>query len=240
MDWSTWEAYLRDVYQKSPVLKRYLQESIQFYPDYVLTVFGYIIVRDKDTGEVQSQWSVDEWGSARAKAPRPEVLHSAIERCGGDPGSVSDAAHTYPWFRTWVITQIGGNAKDGSPRLVAVTAPAKCDSETANVAFEWSEHGDNPDPQNVREEAERHLQDWVLVVLQTSSRLEKANVTFHPRPDTEVVWLGERVRWRVPRLWPNVRIGWHKKRPREHYLAPTILSPEDERDSARSTGPSKV
>jgi hypothetical protein len=215
MDWSTWEAYLRDVYQNSPLLKRYLQESIQFYPDYVLSAFGYIIVRDEDTGEVQSEWSVDEWRSARAKAPYPERLDSVLERWGIDPRSVSNAAHKYPWFRTWVITRIGRNAEDRGPRLVAVTDPVKSDPERANVRFAWCESGDNLDPEEVTKQAKRHLQDWVLVVLQTSGRLKKANVKFDSQTMTEVV-LRERARWRLPRLWD-------KKRTREQYLAPTIL-----------------
>jgi len=60
MDWSTWDAYFRDLYQHSPVLKQFLRDNKDFYPDYLTTVFGYIVVRDEQTGNVKSEWKVSE------------------------------------------------------------------------------------------------------------------------------------------------------------------------------------
>jgi hypothetical protein len=79
MDWSTWDSYFRYVYQHSPVLQRFLRKNIDFYPDYVTTVFGYIVVRDEKTGVVKSQWEV----------------HESNEESKG-----------YPWGRTWLISEI--------------------------------------------------------------------------------------------------------------------------------------
>ena len=60
MDWSTWDAYFRYLYRSSPVLQAFLRENQDFYPDYLMSVFGYIVVREERTGVVQSEWRVDD------------------------------------------------------------------------------------------------------------------------------------------------------------------------------------
>jgi hypothetical protein len=170
MDWSTWELYLREIYQNSPLLQRYLRGNKQFYPDYVLTVFGYIIVRHADTGEVQSEWRVDERPSDR---------------------------NGYPWYRTWEITKMRKENEAGDSgdlRFVAVVHPHKSGPKTADVKFSFSR------PLLPAEQADRNqwskvLGSWVLEVLRASSRLEKAKVVFDSQPELEVRL--ERSRWVV-------------------------------------------
>lgn len=103
MDWSTWEAYFRFLYNNSPVLRRYVEENYEFYPDYFFAALGYLVVRDAYSGKVISRW---------AACP--------AERKGYIPHSVHLAKHwtlprdTFPWIRTWIFTEQIGKA----PRMV--------------------------------------------------------------------------------------------------------------------------
>jgi hypothetical protein len=227
MDWSTWDVYLRDIYQNSPLLQRYLKENKRFYPDYVLTVFGYIIVRDDDTGEVQSEWRVDEWPSDWTDGQDQERLNAAFEKCTGESASRAEQKG-YPWFRTWVITKMseenekGEEGDSGDPgnravsddearRFVAVAGPDKSDPETAEVRFAWCE--------KELKEAEKDLLSWVLEVLRASTRLKNAKVVLDPQTELQVRLESRWVAW-----GKKLKDPWHKEPPRERYLAP--IAPE--------------
>jgi hypothetical protein len=248
MDWSTWDAYLRFIYQNSPLLRWYLRENKELYPDYVLTVFGFIIVRDEDTddtgkvrniGKVQSEWRVDEWPSDQIEGQDPERLEIAFKECAtafkeGAREVASDPQEKgYPWFRTWVITKMGEEGEKGAesavqgPRLVAVTRPGS-DPETAKVSFAWCPSEDGSDAENekkVQDDSERVLWSWVIEVLRGSTLLTKAKVV-HPQTEPDEVWLESR--WDA---WRDRLKRWHEKRARERYLAP--LRKIDRRRAAR-------
>jgi hypothetical protein len=250
MDWSTWDAYLRSIYQNSPLLRRYLRENNEFYPDYVLTVFGYIIVRDEDTddtgkvrsiGKVQSEWRVDEWPSDQTEGQDQERLETAFKECAtalkeGTREVASDPQEKgYPWFRTWVITKLGEEGEKGAesavrgPRLVAVTRPGT-DPETAEVSFAWCRSEAGADAENekkVQDDSERVLWSWVCEVLRASTLLTKAKVV-HPQTEPHEVRFESR--WVALR---NRLTPWHQKRTRECYLAP--LAPIRRRPERRDS-----
>jgi hypothetical protein len=225
VDWSTWESYLRFIYQNSPLLKRYLRENREFYPDYVLTLFGYIIVRDEHSGTVRSEWSVDEWRPDGTEGQDQEEVDAALERCIRATGS--SPRNGYPWFKTWVMTGMRKEpGDDQGPRLVAVVRPGESerpkgeiDPETADVRFAWCDYADGghleneKEPEDVKEE-KRVLCSWVLEVLRASSLLRNANVRFAPQTEPQVVRL-KHPRWV---LWLKRLRGVPR---RERYLAPT-------------------
>jgi hypothetical protein len=209
MDWSTWDSYLRFLYQRSPLLQRYLRGSIDFYPDYVLTVFGYIVVRHEQSGEVLSEWSVGEWGGERPEGPdRDWPDREWLER-NVDAKPADDASRPgYPWFRTWVITKIAKNDDDEPVTLIAAARPGP-DAQTARVSLAWYE------PPGARDPALKPvLCSWVLVTLQGSCLLEQAEVRFET--ERETVQLRKRLAWHKRLL--------RERLPRERYLAPRLPS----------------
>jgi hypothetical protein len=174
MDWSTWDAYFRFLYQNSPVLRRFLRDSKDFYPDYLTTVFGYILVRDEQTGTVASEWQVKE---------------------------SEQGLKGYPWMRTWVITEIGGCAskgKDKETHTKAKTLEAEVvhldDHESAiDVQFTWR----NVDVKE-KQEIETVLYSWVLTQLKSCSPWRIANILDGSRNSRHAL-LGP-MTWRR-RLW---------------------------------------
>ena len=113
MDWSTWDAYFRYLYQQSPVLRGFLRENKDFYPDYLTSVFGYIVVRKEHTGVVLSEWQVEE---------------------------SEDGLQGYPWMRAWVITKIPDEDDETTEtkRLEAAVQAPEERASTIDVLFTWS------------------------------------------------------------------------------------------------------
>jgi hypothetical protein len=112
MDWSSWDAYFRYLYQHSPFLKGFLRGKKDFYPDYLTSVFGYIVVRKEHTGEVVSEWQVEE---------------------------LKDGLKGYSWMRTWLITRFPKKGDtSGVTRTIeaAVQAPGE-HSTSVEVSFTW-------------------------------------------------------------------------------------------------------
>jgi hypothetical protein len=105
MDWSTWDAYFRYLFQNSPVLQRFLRENKDFYPDYLTSVFGYIVVRVEHTGEVASEWQVEE---------------------------SEEGLQGYPWIRTWLITKIRKD-KDKSGNTTTLEAAVQAPDRVATT-----------------------------------------------------------------------------------------------------------
>jgi hypothetical protein len=146
MDWSTWDAYFRYLFQNSPVLQRFLRENKDFYPDYLTSVFGYIVVRVEHTGEVASEWQVEE---------------------------SEEGLQGYPWIRTWLITKIRKDEdKSGNTTTMeaAVQAPDRV-ATTVGVQFTW----EDVDARE-RDALEPVLYSWVLWQLKSSNRLQTANI----------------------------------------------------------------
>jgi len=171
MDWSTWESYFRSLYDCSPVLQKYVADSLGLYPDYVFAALGLIVVRNTLTGHKLGAWR------ARELAYQPddpedgeEVKVVASDRAllaavfgderpkGGAPG--------YPWVRTWVVA----NTEKQGPVFVASVEVAA--ATLARVHIGWR------GARNI--EAEETLLAWVIGTLASSSLLEQAEVVRYP------------------------------------------------------------
>jgi len=72
MDWSAWDSYFRTLYRESPVLRSYIGENFDYYPDYTYYHLGLIVVRTGDRGEILSRWRSHECPSRRDEQPPTE------------------------------------------------------------------------------------------------------------------------------------------------------------------------
>jgi hypothetical protein len=210
MDWSTWDAYFRFLYQNSPVLRESLRANRDFYPDYVFSVFGYIVVRDEESGALVDEWAVREWNR-----PDPDAEDEFTNWFDGSFGSGAGVVG-YPWIRTWLITKIVGDA----PTIVASVRPPGADA-TAEVRFACYPEGSG-DPKEVMGVPDEGLfppiPSWVLAQLQSSTRARRVEVFLNPRGTGQ---------YYHARLRPAGRLGrraWIVRRPpaREAFLAPAI------------------
>jgi hypothetical protein len=204
MDWSTWDVYFRYLYQHSPLLRTYLRVNRTFYPDYVLTAFGYVIARDEQSGVIRSEWSVYEWQPDLAD----DRVEEAVARClrEGEHPDVA-TAEGFPWFRTWAITRIDDDRDDTQvPRLVAVTRAGPSDGRQADVRIAWCGAPD--------EDATPVLQSWVLSVLRGSSVLTTATLSVEGDQAFALVQLQPSRRWERK---PESSL-------RERFLAPTFVT----------------
>jgi hypothetical protein len=235
MDWSTWDAYLRFLHQNSPFLQRYLRENTDFYPDYLLSAFGYLVVRDELTGEITSEWAVSEWHRPEGEdAEERDEADRAFERWVDatfpDPERVGHVG--YPWLRTWVISRCDdepGGAR--GPVLVASARPDEENVARATVRFAWHPEPPALDRARIRS-IEEVLCAWVIEQLESSSRLRHADVHFlgGERPDDRGrVYLSSPTRTRrIPRPVTAAlrRRGVLRKHPtdpsRERFLARTF------------------
>jgi hypothetical protein len=207
MDWSTWDAYFRFLYQNSPVLKRFLKENKDLYPDYLTTVFGHIVVRDEDSGHVRSEWQVDE----------------SDEGLGG-----------YPWMRTWLITELldpttNETEKRRKPKTLKAAVLRPVHASTIDVRFTWG--GVDGEEQH---EIESVLYSWVLSQLKSSKRWRTANIFVDGEDqDPRSAVLASISRWR--RVWTFVvrlparlytALFGTRATGREPFLAPNVhISP---------------
>jgi hypothetical protein len=146
MDWSTWDAYFRFIYQNSPALRAYLRDNTDFYPDYITAVFGFIVVREEAAGEIVSVWEVAE-----------------------DP----DGLKGYPWMRTWILTSIHlpSGAPTGERLVAAVNRPDARAPSLVEVACRWE--GVSEEERAMLTPA---LHSWVLGQLAASTRLRTARI----------------------------------------------------------------
>jgi hypothetical protein len=86
-------------------VRPFLRENKDFHPDYLMSVFSYIIVRKEHTGEVVSEWHAAEsedglvgypWrgrASSRQLATKPRGWRQprqarSLSVCAGHPGHV--------------------------------------------------------------------------------------------------------------------------------------------------------
>jgi hypothetical protein len=154
MDWSTWETYFRFLYGASPLLRAYIVENIEYYPDYVLSMFGFVVVRDEDSGKVKSMW-------AATSMRREQAVRAAF----GDALPQPVLGHGYPWIGTWEIREVRNDMKE--PRtLVASVQPTG--SETASLFLTWQSQEDAA--------ATDVLRSWVLGLVKESVRIVAVDV----------------------------------------------------------------
>ncbi len=158
MDWSTWDAYFRYLYNSSSVLRSYIAKNLDFYPDYEFAALGYIVVRNELTGEVASTWhsreiNLQEKGDQRYAAlfglPRPAYVGVA----------------GYPWVRTWVMEAADPDLRGDSVLVAAVEIPEP-----------WLARVHVRSTGDVSEEAREILYRWVLGTLTTSTLIEDVHV----------------------------------------------------------------
>lgn len=197
MDWSTWESYFRYLHQNSPLLGRYLEENLDFYPDYVFSVFGLIVVRDQ-SGKQTSRWEAKE-----VDAEELEQFDWLDGAFGGGGRPSGFGVRGYPWIRTWQLTRIDDGSGD-PPTLIAAVVPAEGEARIVDVYLAW--HGSPPSG------AEPVLRSWVLGLLTSSTRLRKA--VFHASDGTTSV---ERLKTGGHVGLPPWRRGRH-----ERFVVPTL------------------
>ena len=99
MDWSTWEFYFRYLYRHSPVLREYVRDNLDFYPDYIFAALGHIVVRTPASGQVTARWVVREVTEPGAEDSDDRRLAC---RLFGD-GALNGVLSGYPWIRPWLI-----------------------------------------------------------------------------------------------------------------------------------------
>ncbi len=121
MDWSTWEAYFRFLYNNSPALRAFVRENLDFYPDYFFAALGYVVVRQPSSGEVISEWEARE-------ADEGANLPLASNR----------QPNGYPWIRTWIFKRV---KRQG----VVARAPATVVATVEGIALDrpwprWRSH----------------------------------------------------------------------------------------------------
>jgi hypothetical protein len=221
MDWSTWDVYFRFLYQNSPVLREALRENRDFYPDYVFSAFGYIIVRDAESGVLDSEWAVREWSRDGPDEDEGDPPTSWFdEKFGAEAGGSG-----YPWIRTWLIEKIADEEKDREPVLAVWTR--RGESETAAVSFAC--YPDADPEQVLRLPASEYFPpvlSWVIGLLQASTRLRTVDVFLKKGAAMELYC---RVPLEPPvlprRLIARVAHPRIRRTPREGFLAPAIAIP---------------
>jgi hypothetical protein len=155
MDWSTWEAYFRYLYVNSPVLRTFIDENLDLYPDYFFAAFGYLVVREQNTGHILGTWIACEVDpDERDPEQVPDVTMAAgILECKELP------AQGFPWNRTWIIRRKAKAAGQEASSTVVVAAVEGTGVDRAKVAFRWrlqSNETELPDRER------KVLQYWVL------------------------------------------------------------------------------
>lgn len=130
MDWSTWWAYLRSLYQNSPVLREFMRTNLEYYPDYTHAYFGHILVRGDFPSPVRSRLMVFELvpNDDEASEADRERFARATEVLGGPPEL---PGHDYPWYRTWFIERA-----DRTACVIVTTEPGLSGkTHIANVRY---------------------------------------------------------------------------------------------------------
>lgn len=160
MDWSLWENYFRYVFNNSPALRSYVNDSTNQLPDYQLTSMGFIVVRDGVSGQVVGNWHACEFDE------RDESHTLAMQRLWGNEWRARVAPAGYPWVRTWMMRRTG----DAGPSVIApvsMTSP-----QEARVSVHWL--SECPDVRT-----EETLNSWILGILTGSKLITRAIVTTH-------------------------------------------------------------
>ena len=155
MDWSTWEAYFRFLYNRSPVLQEFVEDNLDFYPDYFLAALGYLVVREHHTGHTLSTWTACELDPDEKDAkqvPHMTLAARILEREKLPPKG-------FPWNRTWIIRRKAEAAGQEASSTVVVAAVVGTAVDQAKVDFAWRPQSNNPD---LSDRELNVLQYWVL------------------------------------------------------------------------------
>ena len=153
MDWSTWEAYFRFLYDRSPMLQEFVEENLAFYPDYFLAALGYLVVREQETGEALSKWTARELDPDE-KDPE-QVPHVTL--AAGILEFPKLPPRGFPWNRTWIIRR-KAEAVGQEASTVVVAAVVGTAIDQVRVTLRWSPQSN--EPKFVRER--QVLGWWVL------------------------------------------------------------------------------
>jgi hypothetical protein len=134
MDWSTWEAYFRFLYHRSPMLQEFVEDNLDFYPDYFLAALGYLVVRDRKTGESLGTWTARELDPGE-KDPKqvPDVMLAA-----GILGREKLPPRGFPWNRTWIIRRKAEAVGQEASSTVVVAAVVGAAVDQVRVTLRWS------------------------------------------------------------------------------------------------------
>ncbi len=154
MDWSTWEAYFRFLYVRSPVLQEFVDENLDFYPDYFLAALGFLVVREPKTGETLSRWTACEVDPDE-KDPK-QVPH--VTWAAGVLDLTKLPPRGFPWNRTWVLRRKAEATDREASSTVVVAAVEGTAVDQVKVTLRWS-------PQSKESVSLRELhvlQYWVL------------------------------------------------------------------------------
>ena len=154
VDWQSWDAFFRFVYGSSPYLRRFIEDNVDFYTDYVLAAFGHVNIREEFTGRIIGQWEAYEPASGLANVEDDRRRPSGrrlIRALWPEREVERRPATTYPWARTWLLRRLysaGAPAHTGV-LLADVTATAR------GMTISTWHHG-------VGRETEPWLHSWLL------------------------------------------------------------------------------
>jgi hypothetical protein len=170
MDWSTWDAYFRFVYRSSPVLREYVRENLDFYPDYLFAALGYVVVRDPASGAVWSRWV--------AREIQEDQDRQLACRLFGD-AALDEGISGYPWIRSWLFHAdderwVRGSGEEGhevTAALATVTDihPGPRRGRCAEVRLRW--RGTLP------ASVDEAVRQWLAATLSSGRQLTRARFT---------------------------------------------------------------
>jgi len=154
MDWSTWEAYFRFLYARSPMLQEFVEDNLDFYPDYFLAALGYLVVREPKTGETLSTWTARELNPDE-KDPK-QLPHVTL--AAGILEYEKLPPRGFPWNRTWIISRKAEAVGQEASFPVVVAAVVGTAVDQVKVTWRWS-----PQSNETAFVREQHvLRCWVL------------------------------------------------------------------------------
>ena len=134
MDWSTWEAYFRFLYARSPMLQEFVEDNLDFYPDYFLAALGYLVVREPKTGETLSTWTARELNPDE-KDPK-QLPHVTL--AAGILEYEKLPPRGFPWNRTWIISRKAEAVGQEASFPVVVAAVVGTAVDQVKVTWRWS------------------------------------------------------------------------------------------------------
>ncbi len=175
LDWSTWDAYFRYLYTASPRIRQYIPDNVDFYPDYVFAIFGFVNVRESASGRLLSQWEAYELKPRGFEIFTPLAdLEDELRSPSGRQlarqvfGFEHPAEGGYPWMRTWMMRRLDERRPDS---LTAMLAEVEADVRRRKLQVQLHKNQVDPD-------SERWLRSWLLGVMEPSElrRVEMAVV----------------------------------------------------------------
>jgi hypothetical protein len=118
-------------------------------------MFGFVVVRDEESGEVKSMW-------AATAVEKEKDIRAAFGDALPEP-----VVAGYPWIRTWKIDEVREDEEE-TGTLVASVQPGKAGSQTALLYLMWQGGEDSA--------ATDVLVSWVVGLVKESTRLTAVDV----------------------------------------------------------------